>query len=423
MLRSKIGRFLFALVPAGAAVAIASLFHAIHTPNGLSVIRKWEAGLAETYVDLRPPGSDARAHPRLALTLLFRGRTDLISSSASGREGEGTFPAAALMRGARYLEASQQAEGSWRSFNSRSASFSGVREQPRVFPTIFILHLLKDVPSVDRRTVSRGLDYLRRQMRDDYLFSVDGRDHELSRKWDRLPCWMPPDADDTAMAWLLMGRELGGEALQRVHEVFARHETAEGTYPTYFTALGEPNACPPDYENRPSLGVNIDVLAFLEHYGLESSRLLDGLEALASGAGYWEDAVYYRSPSTLALLAALAVSNGAPSAERFLERFLADHEERARAGGASLTPLERAAYVAAAAERCRLRGLDCDSLRSEVDDLLRLQRRDGSWPAAALYQASQGHYGSPAETTAIAVRALDAWLGAEREERGNPKLP
>jgi hypothetical protein len=148
--------------------------------------------------------------------------------------------------------------------------------------------------------------------------------------------------------------------------------------------------------------------------------LIHGLEGFVATPRYWEGAIYYRSPSVLALLAATAVANGAGSAEPFLQRFLADHEEMAAVEGADVTPLERAAYVAAASEHCRLRGLNCDRVRKDLELLVHLQRPDGSWPAAALYQASQGYYGSPAETTATAVRALNSWLLAQREDLGAP---
>ena len=124
-----------------------------------------------------------------------------------------------------------------------------------------MLLAIRDVPAVNRATVLRALGFLRQQMRDDLLLAVDGRHHELTYRWDHLPCFMPPDADDTALAWVLLGPELGREAVQRVHAVFRQHEGPDGLYPTYFTELDE-WGCPPDFGNQPSIGVNVDVLAF-----------------------------------------------------------------------------------------------------------------------------------------------------------------
>src|SRR5262249_53286583 len=157
------------------------------------------------------------------------------------------------------------------------------------------------------------------------------------------------------------------------------------------------------------LGVNIDVLAFFERYGLDTGPLRRGLEDALAVHEYWKDAIYYRSTAVLAFLAATAVQNGAPSAAPLLDRFLHHHQRALREAGPP-TAVEVGAYAAAASERCRARADDCAGLRPSIAGLLGRQRDDGSWPAAPLYEASHGYYGSPAETTAIVVRALDAWL-------------
>jgi hypothetical protein len=382
-------------------------FHVVHTTEGFLVLRKWTGTFVDTYVDARePPFADPAHDPALADTLLFAGRTRMLEHPGAPG-GPAATPHDALMRGIRYLEVEQQRDGAWRSFTSRSPTFTKAKEQPRIFPTIVVLLAIKDVPAVNQARVARALGFLRQQMRDDFLLAVDGRHHELSHRWDRLPCLMPPDADDTALAWILLGTGLSREALQGVHAVFLRHEGPDGLYPTYFTATAE-WGCPPDFGNRPSLGVNIDVLAFMQHFGFDTTRLRRGIDDALAVYRYWDEAVYYRSIDVLAFLAAMAVANGAPAAEPLLDRFLADHERAAR-DDPPATVLEQAAYVAAASEWCRLRSQPCGELRARVDELRRLQREDGSWAAAPLYQASQGYYGSPAETTAIAVRGLASW--------------
>jgi hypothetical protein len=403
------------LLAATAIVAVAaSPFHLIRTQQGFTVIRKWTGTVNDSYVDARePPFADEAHHPGLADTLLFSGRTRFfvrgsapVTAPANAQE--------ALARGVLYLVTQQQADGSWRSFKSRSPDFTKAVEQPRIFPTIVVLLSLRQASFPSSGIVDRGIAYLRGQMGDDFLWAVDGRNHELSFRWDHLPCVMPPDTDDTSLAWVLMGSELGADALRRVHATFERHVGPDGLYPTYLTRAVGPGACPPDYENRPSLGVNVDVLAFFEHYGLDTTRLRWGLEDALAVHEYWKDAVYYRNAAVLAFLASTAVANGSSSAAPLLDRFLADYERSTAGADTSPPALETASYVAAASARCRTRGDDCDGLRDRVAALLREQREDGSWPAAPVYEASQGFYGSPAETTAIAVLALDSWLRTTR---------
>jgi hypothetical protein len=398
---------LLLLLPTTAIALLVSQYHLIRTSEGMMVVRKWTGTFVDTYVDARtPPFADPTNDPSLADTLIFAGRTGLLEHPRAVVEPPAT-PTEALARGIRYLEVQQQSDGAWRSFMSTSRDFTKAVEQPRVFPTIMVLLATRDVPGVQPVTALKGLVYLRTQMRDDMLLAVDGRNHELSHRWDHLPCVMPPDADDTALAWVLLGRgAMPADSVHYVYSVFQKHVAVDGLYPTYFTSLGE-WTCPADFGNHPSLGVNVDVLSFMQHFGYDVTRLLRGIDDALAVYRYWEQAVYYRSVDVLAFLAAMAVVNGASAAEPLLDRFLADHALAMEDGPPSA--LERAAYVAAASERCLRRGTTCDELRGDVDELRRQQREDGSWPAAPLYHASLGFYGSPAESTAIAVRALSSW--------------
>jgi hypothetical protein len=411
LLRLKVTACL--LVAAGLLLA-AARFHVVSTRNGLVVLSKWRPSLGDVYVDARPPEFAAAAHPDLDLTLLFRGRTDVIAPQLARAGGPGSSAptvSEALARGLDYLEAQQQPDGSWRYFASASPDFSVVNEQPRIFPANIIALSLKHLAAGRSKVLARARGYLRSEMRDDFLWTHDGLTHELTHKWGRLPCRLLPDADNTSLAWLLVGEDLGREALTRVHAVFQRHERADGTYPSWFTAVKESNPCPPDYGNRPPPGLNINVLAFFERYGIDSSRLRRGLATMLARTKNWEQHPYHGKPSVLAFLAAAAVVEGAVSAEPFLDRFLDDARAAARP-----TALEKGAYVAAASDRCRRQRLDCGRPQADIDELLRSQRPDGSWPAGPLYRTSRLYYGSPAETTAIALRGLDAWSQTQRAD-------
>jgi hypothetical protein len=214
---------LLVLLPTTAIAILVSEYHVVRTREGIVVLRKWTGNWADTYVDARtPPFADPKYDPGLDDTLVFSGRTGMLEHPTAPVTRP-TTPQDALLHGIRYLTAQQQADGAWRSFLSSSPDFTKAREQPRIFPTIMVLLAIRDVPAVDRATVLRGMGFLRLQLRDDLLLAVDGRNHELSDRWDQLPCTMPPDADDTALAWVLLDPSLDHKALQRVHAVFHQH--------------------------------------------------------------------------------------------------------------------------------------------------------------------------------------------------------
>lgn len=395
------------LVAAALLLAAVRYRHLLRARSGLAVSPKWRSTTGDISAPARGPES-AEARADRDLILLFRGRTDAtVPALARTDRPDPIAPSAsdALARGLDYLEAHQQPEGSWRYFASPAPDFSSVREEPRIFPTSIIALSLKHLAAGRPKVLERARGYIRSQMRDDFLWTHDGLDHELTTKWARYPCILLPDADNTSLGWILAGESLGRQALSQAYAVFKRHETADGLYPSWFTSVEQSNPCSPDYGNRPPPGLNINVLAFFERYGIDSSRLRRGLAMMIARTKNWEEHPYHGTPAVLAFLATTAVAERSVSAEPFLDRFLDDASAAARP-----TALEKGAYVAGASDRCRRLRLGCPSLQADVDDLLRLQRPDGSWPASSLYRTARNYYyGSPAETTAIALRGLDAW--------------
>jgi hypothetical protein len=308
-----------------------------------------------------------------------------------------------------YLATQQQADGSWRSFKSRSPDFTKAMEQPRVFPTIVVLLSLRQTSSATSGMVARGLAYLRSQMRDDFLWAVDGRNHELSFRWDHLPCLMPPDTDDTALAWILLGSELGADALQRVHAVFERHVGPDGLYPTYLTGAAGKGACEPDYENRPSLGVNVDVLAFFEHYGFDTARLRWGLEDALAVHEYWKDA------STIATRRCSRSSPRRPwPTGRRRRRRCSTASSPTTSGRRPVSTRRRRRWRRRATSRPR--ALAAGSGATTATGYGSRGRAGANaargWELArgADLRGVAGVLRIPAETTAIAVLALDSWL-------------
>ncbi len=354
---------------------------------------------------------------------------------------------AAIDAGLRYLARGQNADGSWPYFRSPRADFGEASEFPaRAFVTMHVLMTLHDTPAATREWVVRARRYLLDEMEEGAFWSVDGRSHTMNVMVGSEPCWFEPDIETTVLGNLLFADDLNltRDDAGHLRDHLERYRFPSGLYGTYLHEFYGERGCPA-YDNLDavSLGSNLHVLAWLEANGLDATRLVRGLGQEMQADRYWERAVYYRSLPILAHLASNAVEHGARSAIPFLERLLDDHA-RHGSPAADLNVADLAALINARSHLCRLGGGDCAALQGAVHELFGRQAKDGGWPAAPIYvveitrddfersiyprvrdamlarsgraptleQALAGatlgtaHHGSPAESTALAVKAL-----------------
>jgi len=361
----------------------------------------------------------------------------------------------AIAAGLRSLERTQNPDGSWSYFRSPRADFGDASEFPaRVFVTMHVLMTLHETEAGTPAWVGRARRYLLDEMEEGRFWSVDGRSHSMHALVGSEPCWFEPDVEDTALGHLLFAEDLRLTRVdaERLRDDLERYRLPSGLYATYLHEFYGERGCPAyDNQDAASLGSNLHVLAWLEANGLDATRLVRGLEKEMQADRYWERAVYYRSLPILAHLAANAIEHGARSAIPFLESLLATYDESGPPA-AGLSVAELAALVNARSRMCHVIGGDCSSLPGAVDELLGRQEADGGWPAASIYVVDLGrddferliyprvraamlaqsghaptleqalagaalgtyHYGSRAESTALAVKALSRYRRVAR---------
>lgn len=282
-----------------------------------------------------------------------------------------------------YLASSQEGDGSWPYFHSKSRTFEDQEPHVRLFSTMITLMNLTHTPFEASATFERGSDFVKRRMTPGFVWAL----YEPGTFGDA--SWTEPDADSTSLALTVLSGRITVPAadLKKVRSLMDRHRTSAGLYRTYFAGFHRDKGFVPD-PNAPSLGVNLNVLAFLGKYEQPRATLVQGLRDAAQGERYWEKTPFYRSLPVLSWLASNAVEHGAPEAGELMRRFLADF---AAADGAQpdfaekLNTVDLASYVKARSHACLLERSPCRDLDPSVFQLARRRKADGSWDAAPLY--------------------------------------
>jgi hypothetical protein len=245
---------------------------------------------------------------------------------------------------------------------------------PERFTALVVGQLLCDLPSAQVLTAQIALASAR---------AVAGADrvhffHETSR--------LPPDADCTAVAYLLLLRtgQVSEDEAHRAFDLIARTTNPDGIVATYFDPCGE-------RANIVDAVVCANVVRLALRLGRaqEVWRTARYLRQLVLGAEYLDGSRYYPSPDCLLY----ALSLGEP-----FDELRAAVETRI---GATDHVIDLAQRVLAA----RRLGVTNSQDR---DRLLARRRPDGSWPAEGwfCYGRSKHWFGSSALSTAFALAAL-----------------
>jgi hypothetical protein len=80
----KLWIFLFGFLLGSGSVWFAFTHHVVNTRDGLILVPKQQAGLADLYADVRSwKPADWKAHPQLVQSLIARGRSDVIGAAAT----------------------------------------------------------------------------------------------------------------------------------------------------------------------------------------------------------------------------------------------------------------------------------------------------------------------------------------------------
>ncbi|HVV25943.1 MAG TPA: hypothetical protein VHC21_02845 [Candidatus Saccharimonadales bacterium] len=299
---------------------------------------------------------------------------------------------AAVERGLHYLAGQQEADGSFVSFSSASAQrFRRLRDWQTVFVPALMLTSLAEVAAPQARAVRERLAaFLLDQKTDDWSFNYWSR---------RAPEYQtqayPNDLDDTFCALAGLYRHdpslVDEAAMAHTIKLLLAAETSVGG--PYRTWLVSADSAPIWLDV--DLAVNSNIAYFLSLAGHELPKLEEFLGQAVKNETYASP--YY--PSPYAFIYYFGRAYRGPCRARLLEQARKLH-------GSAANDLERALCLSA-----RLRLDDKQALTAEVRTLLRGQRRDGSWPAAAFYadpvkNGRRYYNGAAALTTAFALEAL-----------------
>jgi hypothetical protein len=336
----------------------------------------------------------------------------------------------ALASAAAFLQREQSQDGSWPSFLSKQPDFSQAREQTRVYPATFIVRSLRASPYARTPWMGRAERYIASVMETGHVWSVDGKQHDLSYRFDRLSCFVVPDTETTAVALLVL-QDQSPLRREDLSELLARYETLKhdtGLYRSYWLGFYGARGCPADYGNRPSLGSNLNVLAFMFRFGGPAERLRAAIFKYLESTEYPEGLVYFRSHAVLAQIASALLEVEPNTGRALTERFLDDFEKSGvLREPTQLHALDLAGYVHAKCAVFKVAGAACSDLRPLVAELLRRQTVSGAWPPGHLYEAglnddgtgTKHYYGSSAETTAAAMQALLSYSSANASTEGD----
>jgi hypothetical protein len=327
---------------------------------------------------------------------------------------------AAVARAIAFLESVQLPSGELPVYASNDPTMAGQGEiDPSVFPTALAAHSLSFSP--DAAPIrERALAFL-----------AGERDrHGLWRHWTREHphcAQLPPDLDDTSCASAAIGDPA---LLASNRDIMLCNRRRDGLFLTWIlprlrlTCPAHRRAAWPQLRHAATLWLffrrtsarpgDVDAVVnanALFHLGAFEGRgaVVDFLLGVLRRGAETECDKWYENPFAIRYFLSRALAGEAEAAGLV---------ERRAAGSAPATALE-AALALCTSLNCGRRPAE-----AEVEALLALQERDGSWPRAALYHGGRlrsagggfeprhpdtPHWGSEALTTAFCVEALSRW--------------
>lgn len=300
-----------------------------------------------------------------------------------------------LRRGIEFLSSQQQADGSFLSFSSSSATpFSPSRQYRSVFPAGLILASLCRLPAETGPIRDRLAAFLLSQRSEHWSFNYWARGAAENKTQP-----YPDDLDDTscALAALTLHQPalVDPTALAKIVTVLAALENREGgPYRTWLVPSGAPEAW-----RDTDVAVNSNVAYFLSLHDVALPNLTAFVEEAITGNRLTSP--YY--PSSLPLIYFISRWYRGSCAAAVRDQLLAARQSDGGWGSELNTALAVSALVNL--------GSAAPDITPAIALVRRSQKIDGSWPAAAFCLDPaidrQPYYaGSAALTTAFCLEAL-----------------
>lgn len=348
-----------------------------------------------------------------------------------------------------YLKTTQEKDGSWPYYSAKDRAFTKQfsLEQPRIGGNMKLCMALLNTDFAQTATFEKGLNYiLDNKQEEAHLWAYDGKKHEYSKDrvkanevltgepldYENLPL-LEPDTDGTSVALILLGEKmkLTEKDYQTSKALYDAYLDENGLYKTFLdNYYGEQGWRVYDYATKPSIGVNLTILGFFDKYKLPSSNLVKAFNQYLTDKNYWKKPDYYTSLPILANMATDNVELGSSQSFVYLERFLTDYEANFKfKNWPKQVTTELAAYIRAKSFWCIKKKEKGALLADAVAELRKRQTVKGGWKAAGMYEAGyfpdvKGHewqhhefYGSPAETTAMSIKALWTYRQMLKEKK------
>lgn len=309
----------------------------------------------------------------------------------------------AIDRGLAFLTAIQEPDGSFISFSSASMQpFRRVRSWQTVFVPALMLNSLADLDMPAALSVRKKLAaFLLRQKNNNWSFNYWAKEAP-----EYIEQSYPNDLDDTFCTLAGLYRHdlslIDAKALAKIVKLLlATEKSTGGPYRTWLVPA-DSDAVWLDVD----LAVNSNIAYFLSLVGNPLPKLNDMMgRAIAKGS---MSSPYY--PSKYAFVYYLARAYQGPKQSSLIKKVLALSK-------AAQTDLDTALCLSA-----RLQMESHQGSKVIVQELLKNQLKDGSWPAAVFYadpvKNSKLYYnGAPALTTAFVLEALQQYQQNLRTHR------
>ncbi len=205
------------------------------------------------------------------------------------------------------LQASQHADGYWRTAYTSSAKFERPKPEMNVFVTAMISDLLEPMAKGAgfEETLERARRHLKGQIEPGGLVRYHGRpDSPTIPSLGRV---ITPDADDTALAWRIAGPQEDAR-LAKALDVLKSYRDPAGLYRTWLAPQMEYISIDPGTDpNPPDVGIQMHVLMLLARIDPPAAKsLYQVLQAAIAEDRIW---VYYKRAPLVPLWRAADLQN------------------------------------------------------------------------------------------------------------------
>ena len=289
---------------------------------------------------------------------------------------------AALQRAVAYLNATQESDGAFHAYASKSIGMQNAVKYASPFITPFVLQSVRDLQYSGLAGLrSKGLQFLCREQEAGGIW----RTHTLNNPFHDEEA-LPADLDDIAVISHCLS--VHGACFDDNKSLIMENTDNQGLFLTWVD---------PPFSNEIDGVVQANVLAYLGSSYAPACRFITDLVVYDRPFSQW-----YPDPFAFYYAISRAICNGVEGLVGCRPHLLKRIYEQTKSDGSFGTPLQTAFALNTLLD---LHGEE-RRIAQGLAVLISQQRKDGAWPIETFYRGFANYYGSPALTTAIAVEAI-----------------